>query len=42
MNLMKNAEENYNRFGLEASEVKTRSGWTTLAVHPKGFLKDFR
>ena len=39
---MKTAEENYNEFGLEANEVKVRSGWTTLAVRPQDFVKDFR
>jgi hypothetical protein len=39
---MENAEENYDKFGLEANEVKNRSGWTTLAVRPQNFVKHFR
>ncbi|XP_028406546.1 uncharacterized protein LOC114529018 [Dendronephthya gigantea] len=38
---MKKAEENYGKFGLEANEVKNRSGWTTLAVRPQDFVRDF-
>lgn len=39
---MNNAEENYDKYGMEASEVKSRSGWTTLAVRPQDFVNDFR
>lgn len=39
---MKKAEENYGKFGLEANEVKNRLGWTTLAVRPQDFVRDFR
>jgi hypothetical protein len=41
-NMMETAEENYNKFGVEAGEVKVRSGWTTLAVRPQDFVNDFR
>lgn len=38
---MENAEEDYNKMGMEAEQVKNRSGCTTLAVRPREFVKEF-